>query len=80
MISLSLRLSPHEFTIIISEDFNFGASLIASAKACEGSREGEIFSNFETNLYALSASSSLAEVYLALFVSLRKQCNGEMPG
>ena len=28
-------LSPQEFTIITSEDFNLGASLIASAKACE---------------------------------------------
>ena len=67
-------LSPHEFTIITSVQSNLGASLIASAKACEGSSEGEIFSSLETNLYALSASSSLAEVYLALFASLRKQC------
>ena len=49
IISLSLRLSPQELTIIISEDFNFGAILIASANACEGSRDGEIFSNLETN-------------------------------
>ena len=48
-MSLSLRLSPHEFTTITSEDFNFGAILIASAKACEGSKDGEIFSNLETN-------------------------------
>jgi len=33
MMSLSLRLSPHEFTIITSELFSFGAILIASAKA-----------------------------------------------
>ena len=49
-MSLSLRLSPHEFTMITSEDFNLGAILIASAKACEGSKDGEIFSNLETNL------------------------------
>ena len=49
MISLSLRLSPHELTIMTSEGLNFGASLIASAKACEGSSEGEIFSIFETS-------------------------------
>ena len=42
-------LSPQEFTTITSEDFNLGAILIASAKACEGSRDGEIFSNLETN-------------------------------
>ena len=73
-------LSPQEFTIITSELSNLGANLIASAKACEGSNDGEIFSSFETNLYALSASSSLAEVYLALFVSFRKQCKGDIPG
>ena len=49
IISLSLRLSPQELTIITSDDFNFGANLIASAKACEGSSDGEIFSSFETN-------------------------------
>ena len=49
MISLSLMLSPHELTIITSEDFNLGAILIASAKACEGSNEGEIFSSIDTN-------------------------------
>ena len=49
-MSLSLRLSPHEFTIITSEDFNFNANLMASANACDGSNEGEIFSSFETNL------------------------------
>ena len=47
MISLSLRLSPHELTIIISrvliEQFEL------SWKAWEGSRDGEIFSNLETN-------------------------------
>ena len=67
-------LSPQEFTIITSELCILGANLIASAKACEGSSDGEIFSSLETNLYALSASSSLADVYLALFESLRKQC------
>ena len=42
-------LSPQEFTTITSDDLNLGAILIASAKACEGSSEGEIFSSFETN-------------------------------
>ena len=49
IISLSFKLSPQELTTIISEDFNLGAILIASAKACEGSSDGEIFSNLETN-------------------------------
>ena len=49
MMSLSFKLSPHELTIITSEDFNLGAILIASANACEGSKDGEIFSNFYTN-------------------------------
>ena len=48
-MSLSLRLSPQELTIMISDDLNLGANLIASAKACDGSRDGEIFSSFETN-------------------------------
>ena len=48
-MSLSLILSPQELTIITSEVFNFGAILIASANACEGSNDGEIFSNLETN-------------------------------
>ena len=47
-MSLSLMLSP-KFTIITSEDFNLGAILIASAKACEGSKDGDMFSNLETN-------------------------------
>ena len=42
-------LSPQEFTIITSDDFNLGASLIASANACDGSSDGEIFSSFETS-------------------------------
>ena len=33
IISLSLKLSPQEFTIITSDDFSLGANLIASAKA-----------------------------------------------
>ena len=48
-MSLSLILSPQELTTIILEGFNLGAILIASAKACEGSKDGEIFSNLETN-------------------------------
>ena len=59
---------------------NLGAILIASAKAWLGSSDGEIFSNFETSLYALRASSSVAEVYLARFVSFKKQCIAEIPG
>ena len=80
MISLSFNESPQLFTIITSEDFNFGAIRIASANAWDGSREGEIFSKLETNLYAFKASSSLAEVYFALFVSFKKQCKGDIPG
>ena len=49
IISLSFILSPQELTTITSEDFNLGAILIASANACEGSKDGEIFSNLETN-------------------------------
>ena len=69
-------LSPQEFTIITSELSNLGANLIASAKACEGSSDGEIFSSLETNLYAFSASSSLAEVYLALLCPLKNNVKG----
>jgi alkylation response protein AidB-like acyl-CoA dehydrogenase len=36
------------FTTIIVEEFNLGASLIASAKACDGSKEGEISSSLVT--------------------------------
>ena len=50
MINLSLRLSPQLFTTMIVDGFNRGAILIASAKACEGSREGEMSSNFVTSL------------------------------
>ena len=35
--------------LVTSDDFNLGANFIASAKACEGSSEGEIFSSFETS-------------------------------
>ena len=48
-MSLSFKESPQLFTIITFEDFNFGASRIASANACDGSKDGEIFSNLETN-------------------------------
>ena len=60
--------------------FNFGAILIASAKAWLGSKLGLSFSNFVTILYALRAASSVAKVYLALFVSFRKQWIGETDG
>ena len=49
IISLSLRLSPQELTIMTWDDFNLGANFIASAKAWEGSKDGEMFSNFETS-------------------------------
>ena len=48
-MSLSFKESPQLSTINISELLNFGAIRIASAKACEGSKEGEMFSNLETN-------------------------------
>ena len=53
---------------------------MASANAWAGSNDGLTFSNFETNLKAWRASSSVADVYLALFESYRRQCNGETPG
>ena len=59
---------------------NLGAILIASANAWAGSSDGLTFSNLETNLKAARASSSVAEVYLALFESFKRQCNGETPG
>ena len=49
IISLSFKESPQLFTIITSEDFNFGAIFIASANACDGSSDGEIFSNLDTS-------------------------------
>ena len=72
-MSRSFLASPHELTIIIVSLLNLGAILIASANAWLGSKLGLSFSNFVTSLYAFSASSSVAYVYLALFVSLRKQ-------
>ena len=61
---------------------NLGAILIASAKACAGSSDGLTFSfsNFEISFKASRASSSVAEVYLALLESFKRQCNGETPG
>ena len=41
-------------------------------------KRGDIFSNFETSLKASKASSSVADVYLARFVSFKKQCSGEI--
>ena len=72
-MSRSFLASPHELTIIIVSLLNLGAILIASANAWLGSKLGLSFSNFVTSLYAFNASSSVAYVYLALFVSLRKQ-------
>ena len=46
-----LRCSPFGVvaTTVGTLNFNLGAILIASANACEGSKDGEIFSNFDTN-------------------------------
>ena len=52
---------------------SFFASLRATKKAWLGSKEGLKSSNFVTSLKALKASSSLAAVYLALYVSFKKQ-------
>ena len=60
--------------------FNFGAIFIASAKAWLGSRLGFIFSSFVTSLYASKAASSVADVYLALLTSFKKQWIGDTPG
>ena len=49
-MSMSFNESPQLFTKITSDFFNFGEKEIACAKACDGSRDGEIFSNFETSL------------------------------
>ena len=59
---------------------SFGDIFIASANAWLGSKLGFKFSYLVTNLYAFKASSSVAAVYLALFVSFKKQCKGEIPG
>ena len=59
---------------------SFLDSFIATENAWLGSRDGLKFSYLVTILYASKASSSLAAVYLALLVSLRKQCNGDTPG
>ncbi len=79
-ISLSLYESPQLLHIIIVSLLNLGAILIASAKACAGSKLGDIDSSSVTNLYAFNASSSLAYVYLALPASFKKQCIGLTPG
>ena len=54
--------------------------LQAIVKQVVNPKEGEIFSKVDTNLYAFRASSSLTEVYFALFASFKKQCKGEIPG
>ena len=59
-MSLSFFASPQEFTIQIVSLPNFGAILIASAKAWLGSKLGFNLSNLVTNLYAFKASSSVA--------------------
>ena len=79
-MSLSFFASPQEFTITIVSLVNLGDILIALANAWLGSKLGFKLSNFVTNLYAFNASSSVAYVYIALFVSLRKQCIGLTPG
>ena len=67
MILWSFEDSPHEFTTKIVSLLNFGAIFIASAKACAGSREGLTNpSSLDTSLNASRASSSDADVYLAL--------------
>ena len=81
MILESFAESPQESTTIIVSLLNLGAILIASANACEGSSEGLTKPSFLlTNWKASIASSSLAEVYLALPVSFRKQWSGLTPG
>ena len=47
-MNLSFKESPQLFTTITTEEFNLGASLMASAKACDGSKEGEISYNLVT--------------------------------
>ena len=69
----SLYASPQLLTTIIVSLESFLASEIAIENAWLGSNEGLKFSYFDTILKALSASSSLAEVYLARFVSFKKQ-------
>ena len=49
-MSLSFNESPQLLTIIILAELNLGAILKASAKACEGYKDGDKFSNLETNL------------------------------
>ena len=79
-ISLSFFASPQLFIIITVSLLSLGAILIASANACDGSKDGYIFSNRVTNRCASSASSSVALVYLARLASFKKQCIGEIPG
>ena len=81
MIWASFAESPHESTQITVSLLKPGAIFIASANACDGSKLGLTKpSILLTNWKALIASSSVADVYLALSVSLRKQCSGETPG
>ena len=42
--------------------------------------KGIVFLGFVTSLYAFKAPSSVADVYLALRASFKKQCKGEIPG
>ena len=61
IISLSLRLSPHEFTIITSEVFNFGAIFIASANDEEALNAYKLVSELENISPSLEPSHAFAE-------------------
>ena len=74
---LSFKESPQLFTIITSEDFNLGAILIASAKACDGSKEGEISSNLVT-IYKHLKHPHLLQKYILLFLHLLKNNEEEI--
>jgi hypothetical protein len=52
IIALSFLASPQLFTQITVSLLSLGVILIASANACDGSKEGDKSSNSETNLYA----------------------------
>ena len=79
-MSLSFSESPQLSTTMHVDPSNLGAIFIASANACAGSRLGEISSRSLTNLKASRASSSVADVYLALPLSFKKQCIGLTEG
>ena len=71
---------PHIFITMISSLLILGAILIRAAKAWAGSNAGIMPSVLQQYWKASKASSSVADTYLTLFCSNKKECSGPIPG